>query len=159
MRDRSGHALRFFPLGLDVRDRDCLVVGGGAVGTRKALTLAGAGAAVTVVAPAVTPELAERIADGNVQWREAAFEAAHVDGTLLVVAATDDAAVNDAVVRAAAQAGALTCDASSSRRSQVIFGALLEDEGTTIAVFTDGRDPGRARRKRDEIARLVRREP
>ncbi len=46
--------LRFLPVGLDVRGQRCLVVGGGGVGTRKALTLARVGADVTVIAPALT---------------------------------------------------------------------------------------------------------
>lgn len=127
------------------------------MGTRKALTLARAGAAVTVVAPTVTPELAERIAAGDMRWTKATFQNTQVGGALLVVAATDDDNVNDAVVRAAEQAGALNCDASSSQRSHLIFGALLENDGATIAVFTDGHDPARARRKRDELAQLMRR--
>jgi siroheme synthase (precorrin-2 oxidase/ferrochelatase) len=76
----------------------------------------------------------------------------------LVVAATDDDARNAAVVEAAARNGALVCDASSAERSQVIFGALLEDEDVTIAVFTGGRDPAQARRTRDQIADLMGRE-
>ncbi|NIU78087.1 MAG: hypothetical protein GWN71_32400, partial [Gammaproteobacteria bacterium] len=47
------------------------------------------------------------------------------------------------------------CDASSARHSQVIFGALLESAGVTIATFTDGRSPTRARETRDRIARLL----
>jgi siroheme synthase-like protein len=144
--------LGFLPVGLKLRQTHCLVVGGGSVGTRKALALVRAGARVTVVSPAVTGELAEQIQAGRIGWRKEPFREEHLEGTLLVVAATDDEAVNTAVVRAAAQAGALVCDASSAARSQVIFGALLEGEGFTVAVFTGGSDPARAGRVRDRIA-------
>ena len=53
------------------------------------------------------------------------------------------------------QSNALVCDASSAERSQVIFGALLEGADVTIAVFTGGRDPARAKRTRDRIAGLL----
>ena len=151
----TGHGpqtLRFLPIGLDVRGRSCLVVGGGDVGTRKALTLARAGANVTVVSPAVTPELAEQIEAGRAKWVHEPYREEHLGGAFLVVAATDDGALNAAVVRLASEHGALVCDASSGERSQVIFGALLEAEDATIAVFTGGRDPARARRTRDQIA-------
>ena len=146
---------RFLPVGLDVRGRPCLVVGGGSVGTRKATTLSRAGAAVTVVSPTVTEELAEQIATGQVRWVRDSFREEHLGGAFLAVAATDDPDLNTSVVQAAARRRALACDASSAERSQVIFGALLEGEDVTIAVFTGGRDPAQARRTRDWIASLM----
>lgn len=153
-RDHSD-SLRFLPLALDVRGKACLVVGGGSVGTRKATTLANAGADVTVVSPDVTPELAELIDAGRVRWLRDAFHVEHMFDTWLAVAATNHDALNAAVVQAAIQRGVLACDASSAERSQVIFGALLKVENATIAVFTDGRDPAQARRTRDRVAELL----
>ena len=152
MASDSLNTLRFLPVGLDVRGKNCLIVGGGAVGTRKAHTLSRAGAIVTVISPAVAAELAEQIEAGRVRWLRDLFREDHLRGTMLVVAATDDEALNATVVRLAAQSGALVCDASSAERSEVIFGALLQRDDVTIAVFTDGRDPAKARRTRDQIA-------
>ena len=152
MADDSPDTVRFLPVGLDVRDRNCLVVGGGSVGTRKVLTLVGAGANVTVVSPAASRELALKVDSGQVRWVKDSFREDHLDDVFLAIAATDDESLNAEIVRLAAVGGVLVCDASSSERSQVIFGALLKTDEATIAVFTDGRDPGRARRTRDWIA-------
>ncbi len=147
--------LRFLPVGLAVQGKRCLIVGGGAVGTRKALTLVRAGAAVTMVSPTVADDLLEPIEAGRVRWVETSFLEEHLDGAFLVVAATDDEELNVRVVQEAGRRGALVCDASSAERSQVIFGALLDGEGVTMAVFTDGQDPGAARRTRDEVRDLI----
>ena len=147
--------LRFLPVGLDVRGRQCLVVGGGDIGTRKAFNLERAGAGVTVVSPAVTDELAEQIEAGRIRWVKDSFREEHLGGAFLVVAATDDEAQNKDIVHLAARCGALVCDASSAERSQVIFGALHRSDDVTVAVFTDGRDPAQARRMRDRIADLL----
>jgi siroheme synthase-like protein len=155
MNSEPSNTLAFLPVGLRVEGRSCLVVGGGAVGTRKVLTLARAGAIVTVFSPTITQELADRIDGHRVRWVQAAFHEAHLAGAFLVIAATDDEALNAAVVHAAVQRGALACDASSAERSQIIFGALLESGNVTVAVFTGGRDPAAARRTRDEIAKLL----
>ena len=138
-----------------MRGKTCLVVGGGGVGTRKAQTLMRAGAEVTVVSPTITEELAAQANAGRLQWRKDSFREEHLGGVFLVVAATDKEAMNQSVVRAAIQYGALVCDASSAERSQVIFPALLEGDDVTIAVFTDGRNPALARRTRDQIAALL----
>ena len=147
--------MRFLPVGLDLRHKTCLVVGGGVVGTRKVRTLLEAGANVKVVSPAVSGELSEQIEEGRVQWVRERIRADHFQGAFLVVMATDDPSLNAAGVQLASQHGALACDASSARHSQLIFGALLEHDGVTVATFTDGMDPSRARRTRDEIARLL----
>jgi siroheme synthase-like protein len=147
--------MRFLPLAVDVRTRRCVVVGGGAVGARKAMSLMRAGADVTVVAPTVTKELARKAETGALRWVEERFAPEHVAGAFLLVMATDDEGLNAAGARLGAEAGSLVCDASSARRSSVIFGALLEDEGVTVATFSDGRSPTRSKRKRDEIAALL----
>ncbi len=147
--------MTYLPIGLRVEGAACLVVGGGSIGTRKARTLLRAGARVTVVAPDVTGELARLADQGRVRWEVEAFRERHLEGVFLAVVATDDAALNGEIVEAATRCGALVCDASSSERSQVIFGALLEEEDSTIAVFTGGRNPSLARSMRDRIATLL----
>ena len=157
MTGQPSETLPFLPVALNVRGKDCLVVGGGSVGARKAQTLLRAGARVTVISPAVTSELAELMDAGRIRWVQQKYREKHlVDvDAFLVVAATDDESLNAAIVRGAGQRGALVCDASSAERSEVIFGALLQHEDTTIAVFTGGRDPAQARRRRDWIADLL----
>jgi precorrin-2 dehydrogenase / sirohydrochlorin ferrochelatase len=144
--------MRYLPVGLDVRGRTCLVVGGGKVGTRKVRSLLGAGASVTLVAPQATRELARLADSGAVRWIREPFRDDHLRGVFLVVAATDDDDLNTRLAGVARELGALVCDASSAERSQVIFGALHRGEEFTVAVFTDGRDPSRAREVRDRIA-------
>jgi uroporphyrin-III C-methyltransferase/precorrin-2 dehydrogenase/sirohydrochlorin ferrochelatase len=149
------HGRRFLPLALDLRAKRCLVVGGGTIGTRKAITLAAAGAEVTVVSPRVGDPLCEQIKAGRISHVKDTFREEHLDGVFLVVAATDDDASNEVIARLGSQRGVLVCDASSADRSAVIFGALLDKEDVTVAVFTGGRDPARSRRTRDKISELL----
>jgi len=88
MAREHSNTLPFLPVALNVRDRRCVVVGGGAVGTRKASTLARAGAIVTVVSPTVTGELARDIEAGRIHWVKNAFRNEHLGNDFLVVAAT-----------------------------------------------------------------------
>jgi len=146
--------MKYLPVGLDLRGRACIVVGGGPIGTRKATTLLRAGAAVTVVAPDATEEVARLAGLGQLQWLKREYRSTDLDGSFLAVAATDEEGSNAAVVKDARERGLLVCDASSALRSDLIFGALHESGDVNVAVFTDGRDPSLARRTRDRIAAL-----
>ena len=146
--------MKFFPIGLDVRGRTCIVVGGGQIGTRKATNLLRAGADVTVVSPEATKVLAKLAQENRLIWRREPYQGVVLDGALLAVAATDDEAINTRVVQDSRARGVLVCDASDASRSEVIFGALHYGKGVTLAVFTDGQDPSLARMTRDRIAAL-----
>lgn len=147
---------RFLPLGVKVEGRSCLVVGGGKVGARKVRNLLLAGANVTVVSPEVIPNLSTLAESGAVTWVRDEFRSDLTHEVFLVVAATDDGEVNQRVVEAAEASGVcLICDASSREDTQVTFGALHQAEGATVAVFSDGESPTRARRIRDRIAAFL----
>lgn len=147
--------MKYLPVGLNVREKKCVVVGGGRIGTRKVENLLRAGATVELVAPEASPALLALAESGRISWLREPFRETHLRGALLAVAATDDEALNAHVVAVAAELRVLACDASAAERSEFIFGALHESEGTTIAVFSDGRDPSLSRKTRDRIAAFV----
>lgn len=151
----DGAPRRYLPVGIDIAGRNCLVVGGGRVGTRKVLALIEHDAKVTVIAPEISARLHELIHHGSVTWQRGTYESAGLDGFLLVVAATSDPALNISIGRDAEERGALSCVVSPGRFSRLIFPATHVHNGITIAVHSNGRDCAESRRIRDELSRLV----
>ena len=90
-------------LGLRLSDRRVLVVGGGAVATRRIPTLLDVGADIVLVSPAVTASLEDLAAAGRIRWEERGYADGDCAGAWLVCACTDDPAVNAAVAAAAEQ--------------------------------------------------------
>jgi len=88
---------------LDVQGREVLVVGGGKVAARKARPLLEDGAVIRVVAPALGEEVLAWLNGGNLSLEQRAVEQADLDGVWLVIAATDDPAVNSQVAAWAQQ--------------------------------------------------------
>jgi len=82
--------MRYYPVCLDIKNRHCLVVGGGQVGTRKVRTLVQCGARVTVVSPEVTAELNQLARQGKIQIRLRDYLTADLDTAFLVIGSTDD---------------------------------------------------------------------
>ncbi|HEV3001603.1 MAG TPA: bifunctional precorrin-2 dehydrogenase/sirohydrochlorin ferrochelatase [Solirubrobacteraceae bacterium] len=137
--------------GLRVRGRRCVVVGAGRVALGKVRGLLDCGARVAVVSPAAVEELRALAARGAVDWRPRAYAAADVDGAFLVIAATDDVALNVGVAEDAARAGALVNVVNAPALSDFIVPAVVRGGPVTLAVTTAGSSPALARRIRREL--------
>ncbi len=122
---------------LRVEGRRCLVVGGGTVGTRRTRALLDAGADVTVVDPTPSATLEDLSANGSrLELLRRPFQSADVtDRPLaLVVAATDDPGVNEAVGSAAQRSGVLVNRADDAASGDLAFPAVVRRGPVTIGV-------------------------
>jgi siroheme synthase-like protein len=140
-----------FPIALHAERVSAVVVGGGSVGTRKALALADAGANVQVISPIVTSELenAERLR--RVTIVREVYHPRHLDQATLVVAATDSREVNAQIAVDANSRGKLVNITDYPDEGNFHTMALHRSGDVTIAVSSGG-VPGAAARIRDAIA-------
>jgi siroheme synthase-like protein len=140
-----------FPIALHGERVTAVVIGGGSVGTRKALALVEAGAMVRVVGPVVTPELedAERLRQVTI-IRES-YRAEHLEKATLVIAATDSREVNAQIAVDANSRGKLVNITDYPDEGNFHTMALHRSGEVTIAVSSGG-VPGAAARIRDAIA-------
>jgi siroheme synthase-like protein len=142
---------RGYPIVLDLADRPCLVVGGGAVAEPRVEGLLTAGARVTVVSPEVTPRLASWI---EARWgvhvaRE--YRAGDLVGMTLAFAATDDGAVNAAVAAEGRERGVWVNAADDAAHCDLFLPAVVRRGPLVIAVSTGGSSPALARAIRKEL--------
>jgi siroheme synthase-like protein len=140
-----------YPVLLRLAGRRCVVVGGGAVATRKIGTLVRSGADVLVVAPEVAPEIEELAAKDGVRVERRPFEPADLNGALLAFAATDRREVNQAVVDAAVPRGVLVNIADDPTASDFNNPGIVRRRDITLAVSTGGRSPAFARFLREQL--------
>jgi siroheme synthase-like protein len=137
---------------LDLTDRAVLVVGGGRVALEKIEGLLAAGAAVTVVAPQIVPELAEL----DLTLIRRGYLSEDLEGKFLVVAATATTSVNRRVFRDA-EARSLLCNVVDvPELCSFILPAIHRHEPIAVAVSTGGASPALAQHLRDQIATVVR---
>src|SRR3712207_9165070 len=84
----------FYIACLKLTGRRCVVVGGGPIGLEKVEGLLACDGRVVLVAPEAEPALAALAAEGSIEWVRRQYEPADLDGTFMVIAATDDTDVN-----------------------------------------------------------------
>jgi uroporphyrin-III C-methyltransferase/precorrin-2 dehydrogenase/sirohydrochlorin ferrochelatase len=141
--------MHYLPIALDVRKRACLVVGGGQVALRKIEWLSSAGAELRVVAKVACAELHALARAGALVLHEREYCDADLDGCTLVVAATDDRALNARISEAARSRALLVNVVDQPELCTFIVPALVTREPMVIGISSQGSSP--------VLARLVRR--
>ncbi|MFI7599019.1 uroporphyrinogen-III C-methyltransferase [Actinoplanes sp. NPDC049681] len=142
--------MNLYPLALRLEGRRVLVVGGGAVATRRMPALLAAGARVQVVSPVLTPALRAHADAGRLSWREGRFEPSDLDGAWLVQVAVDDPGAA-AEVSAAAEERRVFCVRADDRDAATAWTPAVTRQGQITVAVTDGGDRRNAMALRDLI--------
>lgn len=143
--------MRYYPAYLDVKDRPCLVVGGGQVGTRKVGTLLKCGANVTVISPQVTEELVQLAEKGHIIIEQRAYQSTDIKHVFLVIGATDNQALNKQIHHDAEMAQRLCNIADQPKLCNFVLPSIINRGDLSIAVSTAGKSPAFAKHLRRQL--------
>lgn len=144
-----------FPLFADLQGRRILVVGGGPVAERKTEALLHAGARPRVGAPDLTPRLRTWHEQGRIDWIAGRFDVAWLADAWLVVAATDDGHVNQAVAAAAEARQLFANVVDDAELSTFHVPAIVERGPLQVAISSGGGAPMLARHLRRQLETLL----
>jgi precorrin-2 dehydrogenase/sirohydrochlorin ferrochelatase len=148
----------YCPIFLNLRGRRCVVVGGGKVAERKVRTLLRAQASVRVISPQLTPRLAQLAAKKKISVTRRGYRKGDLGQPLLVLAATSDPAVQQAVREDADSLGALVNAADDREHSTFLVPASFAQGDLQVAISTSGASPALARHLRRQLQATLGRE-
>ena len=140
-----------YPIYLKLKDRKCVVAGGGAVARRKVRSLLDSGAMVEVISPETGDELRAWAENEPLTIIADFYQPHHLDGAFLVVAATDDRDVNRRIGADARRNHILCNIVDDPELSDFIVPATARRGGIAVAVSTSGKSPALARRLKNWI--------
>ena len=141
-----------YPISLDLSNQKCLVAGGGRVAERKVLSLLEQEAEVEVVSPDLTETLQELYQQKKISWRQEAYHAAQLAGKFLVIAATNQPAVNLQIAGDCQARGLLVNVIDQKESGNFIVNAHFTQGDLQIAVSTGGVSPALARQIKEQLA-------
>ncbi len=143
--------MRYYPVNLDIKGRKCLVVGGGAVGTRKVKTLLECGAMVTVVSPVISESLSRLLKDNEISVKKREYKSSDIDGLFLVIGASDDQDLNRRIHADADQKNMLCNIADRPEICNFILPSIVKQGDLVIGISTSGKSPAAAKYIRKEL--------
>lgn len=145
----------YLPIFADLKQRPVLVVGGGEVAARKVDLLLRAGAEIRIVAQSLSPILEQLRQQGHIHWLGQAFAAQQLDEVFLVIAATDDSALNAQVFAEADKRRVLANVVDDQPRCSFIFPSIIDRSPLVVAVSSSGQAPVLARMLREKLEALL----
>ena len=142
----------FYIACLKLSGRKCLVVGGGDIGLEKVEGLLACDGDVTLVAPDAIEPLQALASEGSIAWERRAYDPADLEGTFMVIAATNDSEVNIGIYEDAEKRAMLVNVVDVPPLCNFILPAIVRSGPLAIAISTAGASPALAKRIRNEIA-------
>ena len=137
---------------LRLSGRRCVVVGGGEIGLEKVEGLLACGGEVTLIAPEANEELTRLAEEGSIHWERRGYEPADLEGTFIVIAATNDTDVNIGVYEDAERRAMLVNVVDVPPLCNFILPAIVRQGSMAIAISTQGASPALAKRMKREIS-------
>ncbi len=144
-----------YPAFLNLKDRPVIVIGGGSVAERKIENLINAGGHITLVSPDITPNLQRHVDDQLINYQQREFQKTDIDGKLLVVAATNDSALNTRIGELAHTQQTLVNVVDNPELCSYIVPSIVDRSPVMIAVSTGGASPVLARQLRMKLETMI----
>ena len=138
----------FYPIYLNVKGKKCVIIGGGKVAYRKACSLREAGADTVVVSPEFCPEIAD---EGGLTLVKENYDERFLDGALLVIASTDNEAINQKVALDAGKRDIIINVVDYPELCSFIVPSTINRGDLCISISTGGASPAVAKRIRVEL--------
>jgi precorrin-2 dehydrogenase/sirohydrochlorin ferrochelatase len=145
---------KYYPVSLDMTDKRCVIIGGGAVAERKAERMIECNAQVVVVSRSLTPVLEDRKKTNTIEHIDADYEKKTLRGAFMVIGATDRDDVNAQVSQDALSLGILVNIVDDPDRCNFILPSLVQQGDLSIAVSTGGKSPALARKIKEDLQQL-----
>jgi precorrin-2 dehydrogenase/sirohydrochlorin ferrochelatase len=147
--------MSLFPIFLKLTARPCIVIGAGNLAESKIESLQAANARLSVIAPKASARIIAMAASGEITWQQREYAPGDLAGNFLVIAATDNPAVNRAVFAEAEAANILVNAVDDPPFCDFYFPSVVRRGDLQIAISTAGASPALAQRLRKEINAIL----
>lgn len=147
--------MKYYPVYLNLKDKKAVVVGGGGVAERKALTLVKAGASVKIISPSITRRLKKLVENGKIIHIKRNYKRGDLKGAFVVIAGTSSVEINTGIAR---DAGHLINVIDTPSEGNFIAPSIVKRGPLTLAISTEGASPAVSKAIRKEIEKFYGRE-
>ncbi len=145
----------YFPVNLYLKNKLCVVIGGGKVAERKVENLLKVQAEIKIISPDLSPRLKKLAQEGKIYWERRTYQKGDLDSAWLVIAATDNPEVQKQVYEEAEKRHIFCNIVDVPELCSFIVPSVIRRGALTIAISTSGASPAVAKRIREILENLI----
>ena len=139
----------YYPVFIDVKGRNCIIIGGGNIGEEKVHKLLDCEAKITVISPEVNADVQELVDNDRLFWHQREYRQGDLEGAFIAIASTDNNDVNRQIAKEAEERNVLLNVVDVTHLCTFIAPAVARRGDVTIAASTGGTSPALARKFRE----------
>ncbi len=147
--------MRYFPINIDIQNKSCVLIGGGNVAYRKALSLLRAGADIRLISPEINDGVRSLVDDGAVKWIDRCYQQGDLQGATLAIVAVDDPAVGKKVSEEATRLNIPINVADIPEQCTFTLSSCIERGDLLVTISTGGKCPAFSRHMRLKLEEIV----
>ena len=147
--------MQALPIFIDLTQRNSVVIGGGDVATRKVTMLLKAQAKVVLISPELCHELQAMVSEQKIVYKKMSFSPEQLDNAVIVIAATDDEAVNEAISLEAKKRNIPVNVVDAPAFCTFTMASIVDRSPIVIAISSEGNAPVLARYIRTKIETML----
>jgi precorrin-2 dehydrogenase/sirohydrochlorin ferrochelatase len=144
-----------FPFFINLKGKRCVIIGGGNVAERKIKVLLGFEPELVVISPTVTENIKQLHSQGAITHITDSFRSEYLDQAFLVIAATSDNQLNEAIYREAINRQLPVNVVDDPAKCTFIFPAIIQRDELVIGISTSGIYPALAKKIREKIEQVI----
>ncbi|OLQ56767.1 precorrin-2 dehydrogenase [Bacillus licheniformis] len=142
------------PLHISLEKKKVVIAGGGSIALRRLKTVLSEGADITLVSPDVEPEIKQMADNRSIKWISRTIEKGDYLDAFLIIAATDNAAVNKEIAQTASPFQLVNC-ASHAELGNVYMPKIVKRGHVTVSVSTNGASPKHTKELAGKVDKLI----
>lgn len=144
-----------YPVLLNLKNKKCVVIGGGIVAERKVRALLETGAIITIISPELTENLRRFAEEKNITHLARDYETGDLEFSYIAFGATSDIKTNEKIFQEAAENRVLVNIADKPEKCSFFVPSVVKRGDLSIAISTDGKSPALAKHLREKLEKQI----
>lgn len=147
--------MNLYPVSLKIKNRNCLVIGGGSIAERKVISLLNAGACVTVISPDLSDMLNSLFKNNNITYINRCYQVNDIGSYFIVIAATNSTTVNNEIFREAREKDILINCVDDPENCTFYIPSVIQRGYLQLTISSGGNAPYFTKKLREYLDQML----
>ncbi|WP_129596167.1 precorrin-2 dehydrogenase/sirohydrochlorin ferrochelatase family protein [Anaerophilus nitritogenes] len=145
---------KYYPMMLNIYNKQCLVIGGGEVAQRKIFSLLHYGANVTLISPYITYQLDHLVKEEKIKYIKREYKKGDIRGYFLAYITTNHKQINELCIKEAREERVLINVADDPKKCDFVIPSTFNRGDLQVCISTNGKSPMLTKKMKEDLKEI-----